>query len=116
MGSNHHEEHRRSARVREAIPVHFAVASENYKTEYQATTKDQSSRGLGIQIPVHLSPGDSIVVLSLGDSRISISGRVVWVQGARLPLAAVAGLELMSPIDELMAYLRLVKTSFPQNY
>lgn len=102
-------------RVREAIPVHFAVASEDYKTEYQATTKDQSSRGLGIQAAVHLSPGESIVVLALGDSRVSISGRVVWVQGARSPLAAAAGFELVSPIDELMAYLRLVSTAFPRS-
>jgi hypothetical protein len=29
------------------------------------------------------------------------------------PLAAVAGLELVTPIIELMAYLKLVRDSFP---
>ena len=97
MGPTPFVDRRRSDRERGPIPVHFTIASEDYGVEHEALAIDRSSHGLRIRTAVPLSPGEAVVVMSLGGSRGSISARVVWVLGAEYTFAAAAGLEFLNP-------------------
>ncbi len=83
----------RPDRVREAIPIRFAKASEDYGVQHEAFTTDRSLRGMGIQTAVPLIPGEIIRVSLEGNTRDPIPARVVWAQGVEFSTGSVAGLQ-----------------------
>jgi hypothetical protein len=100
METNKYAERRRSDRVRGAIPVHFAIASEEYGVEHEGMTMDRSSHGLRIRTAVPLSPGEAVVVLSVGGSRRAIPARVVWTRAGELSFEGAAGLEILDSLPK----------------
>jgi PilZ domain len=90
-------ETRRSRRVPEANPILVAIPSEDYQVRHEAFTMDRSRHGLGIRTRVHLSPGETIVIIHLGGSRSDTApARVVWVGKPKSSDAYAAGLECLS--------------------
>jgi hypothetical protein len=88
---------RRSDRIREPIPTRFAIASEDYKKVHKAFTMDRSLYGLRIRTDLHLSRGEVVLVLSMGDLRGSFPARAVWVQGSEFGCEG-AGLEILGSL------------------
>src|ERR1039458_174929 len=85
-------EPRRSLRVREALPIRFAIASEKYLLEHKGITVDRSPHGLRIRAAIVLSRGETAVIFSQGKLQTAVPTRVVWVDGGDLDFKAVAGL------------------------
>ena len=91
-------EPRRSPRVREAIPIRFAIASEEYLLQHKGMTVDRSPHGLRIQAAIQLSRGETAVVFSQGSLQTAVPTRVVWVEGVELGYPGMAGLEFLSSL------------------
>jgi PilZ domain len=89
---------RRAPREHVEIPIRYAIASENYGVEYEATTMDRSLTGFRIRTPAPLSSGETVVVLSLGNSQSAIPTRVAWVRDAELNFGGAAGLEILKSL------------------
>ena len=89
---------RRSPREHVAIPIRYALASENYKVEHGAVTMDRSATGFRIRPAAPLACGETVVVLALDGKRSAIPTRVAWVRGAELSFAGAAGLEILSAL------------------
>lgn len=90
---------RRSDRIREPIPTRFAIASEDYKWVHKAMTMDRSPYGIRIKTHFHLSRGEVVLVLSMGDLRGGFPARAVWVQGPESG-GEGAGLEILSSLPQ----------------
>jgi hypothetical protein len=95
METSNYNKRLRSDRVRAALPVHFAIASEEYGLEHEGMTMDRSFHGLRIQTAVPLSPGEAVIILSVGGSRRAIPARVVWTRAGDLSFEGAAGLEIL---------------------
>jgi hypothetical protein len=89
---------RRSPRVREAIPIRFAIASEEYRVEHEGTTMDRSFHGLKIRASVPLSRGETAVILSQGKVRGGVPTRVAWVRRREFGYDGAAGLEFLDSL------------------
>ncbi len=89
---------RRSPRNREAIPVRLAIASEDYRLEYEAVLIDRSSTGIGIRTNMPLSSGEKVLVHWLDKRRDAIPARVAWANGAEFSFAGAVGLEFLNPL------------------
>lgn len=89
-------EPRRSPRVREAIPVRFAIASEKFLLEHKGITIDRSPHGLRIRAATLLSRGETAVIFSQGKVQTAVPTRIVWVHEGDLDFKAVAGLEFLA--------------------
>ncbi|HLY59707.1 MAG TPA: PilZ domain-containing protein [Terriglobia bacterium] len=100
MGTTHFADQRRSPRVHEAIPIHYAIASEDYRVEHETTTLDRSSTGLKIRTADPLSRGETVIVMSQSGSPSAIPTRVAWVHNPELSFAGAAGLEILSSLPK----------------
>ena len=96
MGSTRFVDHRRSLRVREAISIGIAIASENYRVEHEAFTMNQSLQGVRIRTAIPLLPKEMVVAFPPGDSRHALPARVVWVRRPTSSAEYIAGLEFPS--------------------
>jgi hypothetical protein len=89
---------RRALREHVEIPIRYATASENYRVEHESTTLDRSHTGLRIRPAAPLTSGETVVVLSMGNSKSAIPTRVAWVREAELSFAGAAGLEFLTSL------------------
>ncbi len=90
--------HRRSPRLREAVPIRFVMASEDYRLEHEALTMDRSLRGARVLTAVPLSSGEVLVAFSLERLRSATVARVVWVRGGEGSFMGAAGLEFLDSL------------------
>jgi hypothetical protein len=86
---------RQSQRIPAAIPIRLVVESEDFKAEHEASTIDLSLRGVKVRTSFALLPGETVGVITRGDSRYAISARVVWVHRVGTDLWSLAGLEFL---------------------
>ncbi len=89
---------RRSPRIREAVPIRFVMASEDYRVEHEAVTMDRSLRGARILTAVSLCSGEVLVAFSLERLRTATVTRVVWVRQGELSFDGAAGLEFLDSL------------------
>jgi hypothetical protein len=86
---------RQSQRIPATIPIRLAVESEDFKVEHEASTIDLSLRGVKVRTSFALLAGETVGIITSGDSRHTISARVVWVQRVGTDLWSLAGLEFL---------------------
>jgi len=89
---------RQSQRIPATISIRLVVESEDFKVEHEASTIDLSLRGVKVQTPFALLPGETVGIITRGDSRHAISARVVWVQRVGTSLWSFAGLEFLETL------------------
>ncbi len=85
----------RSQRIPATIPIRLVVESGGFKVEHGASTVDLSLHGVKVRARLALLPGETVGIITRGDSRNAISARVVWAQHAGADLWHVAGLEFL---------------------
>jgi len=89
---------RRSPRFRETNPLRLAIASEDYRAEYDAITTDHSLHGARIRTNISVSPGEIVEIIPEGDPELRITARVVWMRGAEPNVSYFEGLEFLKPM------------------
>jgi hypothetical protein len=86
---------RQSQRIPTTLSIRLVVESEDFKAEHEASTIDLSLRGVKVRTSFALLPGETVGIITKGDSRHAISARVVWVQRVGTDLWSLAGLEFL---------------------
>jgi len=89
---------RQSQRIPATIPISLVVESENFKVEHEASTLDFSLGGAKVRTPVALVRGETVGIITRGDSRHAISTRVVWVRPLGADLSFLAGLVFLDTL------------------
>ena len=89
---------RKSERIPATIPIILLVESEGFKIEHQGSTIDLSVGGLRIRAPLALAPGETVGIITQGDSRHAISTRVVWARSLDADLWSLAGLTYLDTL------------------
>ena len=86
---------RQSQRIPATISIRLVVESVHFKVEHEASAIDLSLRGVKVRTRFALLPGETVGIITQGDSRHAISARVVWVQRVGTDLWSLAGLEFL---------------------
>lgn len=86
---------RQSERIRATIPIRLLVEFENFRVEHDASTLDLSVGGARIRAPLALATGETVGIITQGDSRHAISAHVVWAKRVGTDIWSVAGLEFL---------------------
>ena len=89
---------RQSERIPATISIGLVVESEAFKVEHQASTIDFSVRGAKVQTPFALLPGETVEIITMGDSRHAISARVVWAHRVGTDLWSLVGLAFLDTL------------------
>ena len=89
---------RQSERIPATIPIILLVESERFKMEHSASTIDLSVGGLRIRAPLALVPGETVGIITQGDSRHAISTRVVWARPVGADPWSLAGLTCLDTL------------------
>src|SRR5215831_10186243 len=86
---------RQSQRIPTTIPISLVVESEAFKVERQASTIDLSVQGAKVRTPLALLPGETVGIITMGDSRQAIPARVVWAHRVGTDLWSLVGLAFL---------------------
>jgi hypothetical protein len=89
---------RRSRRIPATIPIRLVVESEGLKLELESSTVDLSFHGVKVRTPFVLLPGETVGMVTEGDTRHAISARVVWAQRTGADLWSLAGFEFLETL------------------
>jgi|SRR5215831_10815271 len=89
---------RQSQRIPATMPISLVVGSETFKVERQASTIDFSVRGARVRTPFALLPGETVGIITMGDSRHAISARVVWAHRVGTDLWSLVGLAFLDTL------------------
>jgi hypothetical protein len=89
---------RQSQRIPAKIPITLILESEDFRLEHQASTIDLSIRGVRVQANFALVIGETVGIITKGDSRHAISARVVWAQRFGTDLWSRAGLTFLETV------------------
>ena len=82
-------------RIPVAIPITLVMESEDFRLERHASTIDLSVRGVKVRTPSGLLPGETVGIITKGDSRQAISAHVVWAQRVPTDVWSLAGLAFL---------------------
>ncbi len=86
---------RQTQRIPATNPVRLVVESGDFKVEHRASTIDLSLQGVRVRTAFGLLPGETVGIITKGDSQHAISTRVVWVQRVAGDYSSLAGLEFL---------------------
>ncbi len=89
---------RQSQRVPATIPFTLLVESEDFRIEHEASTLDLSLLGARVRTRVALLIGETVGIITRGDSQRAISARVVWTQRVGTDSWLLAGLEFLETL------------------
>ena len=89
---------RQSERIPATIPISLLVESERFKVEHSASTINLSVGGLRVRAPLALVPGETVGIITQGDSRHALSTRVVWAQRVGTNHGFLSGLAFLETL------------------
>ena len=85
-------------RVPATISISIVVESEAFQVERQASTIDFSVRGARVRTSFALLSGETVGIITMGDSRHTISARVVWAHRVGTDLWSLVGLAFLDTL------------------